>query len=158
VTVYVHTHAREDALILFGFATEADRAAFRTLIGVSSVGPKTALAVLSVLPADDLARVIAHKDLAHLTAVPGIGKKTAERMVLELRDKLPMSGPTKAVPAAKTVTADGPAPVKELLMGALTRMGYRPAETERAIAALGGRLDEASLPELVREALALLSK
>src|ERR1700720_88600 len=82
-TFYVHTHAREDALTLFGFATEADRGAFRTLIGVSNVGPKTALAVLGVLPADALANVIASKDLAKLTGIPGIGKKTAERLVLE---------------------------------------------------------------------------
>jgi len=156
VTVHVHTHAREDALTLFGFASEADRLAFRTLIGVSSIGPKTALAVLGSLPADDLARVIATKSLAELTQVPGIGKKTAERMVLELRDKLPQ-GAAKAGAvvaghaAASSTTAD-------LLAGALTRMGYRPAETERAIAALGDRLTSAPLPELVRDALALLSK
>src|SRR5579859_1351934 len=87
-TFYVHTHAREDALSLFGFATEPDRLAFRTLIGVSSVGPKTALAVLSALPAAELGRAIAAKDLGKLTSIPGIGKKTAERLVLELRDKL----------------------------------------------------------------------
>jgi Holliday junction DNA helicase RuvA len=156
VTVHVHTHAREDALTLFGFASEADRLAFRTLIGVSSIGPKTALAVLGSLPADDLARVIATKSLAELTQVPGIGKKTAERMVLELRDKLPQGAAKVGAvvaghAAASSTTAD-------LLAGALTRMGYRPAETERAIAALGDRVTRAPLPELVRDALALLSK
>src|SRR3954471_6600235 len=88
VTIYVHTHVREDALMLFGFAMESERHAFRTLIGVSNVGPKTALAVLSALPAADLARAIAAKDVARLTAISGVGKKTAERLVLELRDKL----------------------------------------------------------------------
>ena len=73
ITLHIHTHAREDALVLFGFATDRDRFAFRTLIGVSSVGPKTALAVLSVLPADDLARAIAMNSLGDLTQVPGIG-------------------------------------------------------------------------------------
>jgi Holliday junction DNA helicase RuvA len=156
ITLFVHTHAREDALILFGFATEADRVAFRTLIGVSSVGPKTALAILGSLPAEALGQAIAQKNLAALTEVPGIGKKTAERMVLELRDKLPTTGikaPVLSAPAspAKAKTAD-------LLAGALTRMGYRPAETDRAIAALGDRVETGALPDLVREALALLSK
>src|SRR5258706_12602218 len=79
ITVYVHTHVREDALMLFGFATETERHAFRTLIGVSNVGPKTALAVLSALPSADLARAIAAKDVPRLTAISGVGKKTAER-------------------------------------------------------------------------------
>jgi Holliday junction DNA helicase RuvA len=156
VTLHVHTHAREDALTLFGFASEADRLAFRTLIGVSSIGPKTALAVLGSLPADDLARVIATKSLAELTQVPGIGKKTAERMVLELRDKLPQGAAKVGAPAAPHAAASST--TADLLAGALTRMGYRPAETERAIATLGDRVTSAPLPELVRDALALLSK
>jgi Holliday junction DNA helicase RuvA len=160
VTLHVHTHAREDALTLFGFATEADRLAFRTLIGVSSIGPKTALAVLGSLPADALARAIASKSLGELTQVPGIGKKTAERMVLELRDKLPTATGATAVPGSGVAppVARGKSSSAELLAGALTRMGYRPAESDRAIAALGERVESASLPELVREALALLSK
>jgi holliday junction DNA helicase RuvA len=157
-TFYVHTHAREDALTLFGFATEADRLTFRTLIGLSNVGPKTALAVLSALPAEELARAIAAKDLGKLTGIPGIGKKTAERLVLELRDRL-------AKPAAVAArigvasTRDAPAArAKELLLGALTRMGYRPAEAERAIMVLGARVDVEPLADLVREALSLLAK
>ncbi len=159
VTLHVHTHAREDALVLFGFATEADRVAFRTLIGVSSIGPKTALAVLGSLPADALARAIATKSLAELTQVPGIGKKTAERMVLELRDKLPQGAPLAAASASPGVHATSGKPATaDVLAGALTRMGYKPAETDRAIAALGDRVASAPLPELVREALAILSK
>jgi Holliday junction DNA helicase RuvA len=100
-TLYVHTHAREDALTLFGFATDADRLTFRTLIGVSNVGPRTALAILSTLPAEDLARAIAAKDLAKLTGIPGIGKKTAERLVLELRDRL-------VKPVAVAARSEGP--------------------------------------------------
>ncbi len=159
VTIHVHTHAREDALVLFGFATEADRLAFRTLIGVSSVGPKTALAILGVLPAGELARVIASKSLGELTQVPGIGKKTAERMVLELRDKLPQTAGRAGAPAAPgTASPQGRASNVELLQGALTRMGYRQGETDRAIAALGDKVDSAPLAELVREALALLAR
>jgi Holliday junction DNA helicase RuvA len=158
ITIHVHTHAREDALILYGFATEADRLAFRTLIGVSSVGPKTALAVLGTLPAEALARVIASKNLGELTQVPGIGKKTAERMVLELRDKLPQTATGALAPLPGRAIAPAASSNAELLASALTRMGYRAAETDRAIAALGERVDSAPLPELVREALALLSK
>jgi Holliday junction DNA helicase RuvA len=160
-TLWVHTHAREDALTLFGFATESDRLAFRTLIGVSSVGPKTAIAVLSALPAAELARTIAAKDLGRLTRISGIGKKTAERLVLELRDKLELSATQAAAdrparPAGAEVAQAADA--RELLAGALTRMGYRPAEAERAIASLGDRVDHGALPDLVREALALLAK
>ena len=159
VTIHVHTHAREDALILFGFATEADRLAFRTLIGVSSVGPKTALAILGVLPADALARAIATKSLGELTQVPGIGKKTAERMVLELRDKLPQTaGKTGSLATPGAASPPGRASNEELLQGALTRMGYRQGETDRAIAALGDKVDSTPLAELVREALALLAR
>src|SRR5688572_14421468 len=88
IVLHVHTHVREDALDLFGFATEAERRAFRLLIGVPNVGPKTALAVMSALPLPDLSRAVRAGDLARLTRVPGIGRKTAERLVLELKEKL----------------------------------------------------------------------
>lgn len=157
-TFFVHTHVREDALILFGFATASERLAFRTLIGVASVGPKTALAVLSALPAADLARAIAQKDLGRLTAVPGIGKKTAERLVLELRDKLLMPAADASAPPPPRGSREAASKDDELLLGALTRMGYRPAEAERAIASLGDRVGKAPLADLVREALVLLAK
>lgn len=158
VTLYVHTHAREDALVLFGFASSDDRIAFRTLIGISNVGPKTAVQILSALPASDLARAVAAKDVATLTSVPGIGKKTAERLMLELRDKLSsMPAPTPAgkAPAAAAATPSKPA---EVLLSALTRMGYRTAEAERAVATIGPRVEDQPLEALLREALALLSK
>jgi holliday junction DNA helicase RuvA len=158
-TFFVHTHAREDALILFGFASDSDRAAFRMLIGVSNVGPKTGLAVLSVLPADDLATAIAAKDVGQLTRIPGIGKKTAERLVLELRDKLTRSSPAGRAPAgalpAKETALASP---REVLLGALTRLGYRPAEAERAVIALGPRVATDPLADLVRDALSALAK
>jgi len=158
-TLLVHTHVREDVLQLFGFATEADRFAFRTLIGVSSVGPKTAVGILSALPAHDLARAIARKELATLTSVSGVGKKTAERLLLELKDKLPL-GPEGAGPRA--VSPEAPARVPsaqgDLLAGALVKMGYKQVEADRAVALLGARVSEAELPALLREALALLAK
>jgi Holliday junction DNA helicase RuvA len=158
LTFYVHTHVREDALSLFGFATPEDKVAFRTLIGVSNVGPKMALALLSAMTAEDLARAVGAKDLTKLVAVPGIGKKTAERLLLELKDKLapvtrPHAGERRAGPA------HGPGPSNaELLSSALTRMGYRPAEADRAILHLGGRIDAEPVQNLVREALALLAR
>jgi Holliday junction DNA helicase RuvA len=158
LTFYVHTHVREDALSLFGFATPEDKAAFRTLISISNVGPKMALSLLSAMNAHDLARVVGGKELSKLVAIPGIGKKTAERLLLELKDKI--------APAPRAIAGDkreqmphGPGPSNaELLSSALTRMGYRPAEADRALLHLGGRLDSEPVQILVREALALLAR
>ena len=159
----MHTHVREDVLSLFGFATEGDRLAFRTLIGVSSVGPKTAIQVLSALPAHDLGQAIARKELGKLTSIPGIGKKTAERLLLELKDKVPTL--QAGGPARGTASGAGTAPITvassstgELLARALVNMGYRQGEADRAIEQLGGKVGELPLPELLKEALAALSK
>lgn len=165
-TLFVHTHVREDALTLFGFPTEADRSAFRTLLGVSNVGPKTALAVLSAFPSGDLARVVATKDLKALTQVPGIGKKTAELMLLQLRDKeLPRDGAAGASVPANGGDLGVPPPKGrqvELLASALMGLGYRTADAERAATTLrdrgGAALEDRPMPELLREALALLAK
>ena len=88
VELWIHTHVREDALDLFGFATETDRRVFRLLLAVPNVGPKTALGVLSAMPVDELSRAVERGDHARLGKIPGIGKKTAERLVLELKEKL----------------------------------------------------------------------
>jgi Holliday junction DNA helicase RuvA len=163
-TLYVHTHVREDIFSLFGFASEGDRLAFRTLIGVSSVGPKTAIAVLSALPAPDLGQAIARKELGKLTSISGIGKKTAERLLLELKDKvaiLEAAGPrgTAAANAPPITVASSSEPrTGDLLARALVNMGYRQGEADRAIEQLGGKLGEMPLPELLKEALAVLSK
>jgi Holliday junction DNA helicase RuvA len=158
LTFYVHTHVREDALSLFGFATPEDKAAFRTLISISNVGPKMALALLSALTSEELARAVGNKDLTKLVAIPGIGKKTAERLLLELKDKL--APVARARPGDKREQAThGPGPSNaELLASALTRMGYRPAEADRAILHLGGRIDTEPVQILVREALAVLAR
>jgi Holliday junction DNA helicase RuvA len=157
VTFHVHTHVREDALLLFAFATLEDKAAFRTLISVSNVGPKMALALLSAMPADELANVVAAKDLAKLVSIPGIGKKTAERLLLELKDKL--APPLKRPPTAPREGARPLGPSNaELLASALTRLGYRAAEAERVIAQLGTRVESEPVQSLVREALVLLAR
>jgi holliday junction DNA helicase RuvA len=158
VTLWVHTHVREDALALFGFSDEVERSAFRVLLGVSNVGPKIAIAVLGALPSAELGRAVAKRDLAALTSISGVGKKIAERLLLELRDKLP-SGPSIAIPVPG---APPPRPAggddEENLRAALTRMGFRPAEAERVLTTLGERVRGTPLPELLREALALLAK
>lgn len=161
VTLFVHTHVREDALQLFGFASLEERDAFRVLIGISNVGPKLAIAVLGALTVADLAVAVARGESNRLTQIPGVGKKTAERLVLELKGKLnpaaPVPGPKRPAAAADPARASNHA---ELLNGALTRMGYRPQEAERAIAALSSSrdLDATPLGDLVREALAILVK
>ncbi len=157
VTLWVHTHVREDALSLFGFADPVERAAFRTLIGVSNVGPKIAVAVLGALPVGELAAAVARRDLSAMTGIPGVGKKIAERLLLELRDKLPAGG------LSATVTAKSPrerpdVTGAERLRGALTGMGFKPVEADRAIGTLGERARDVPFEEAMREALALLAK
>jgi Holliday junction DNA helicase RuvA len=157
VTLWVHTHVREDALALYGFADEMERFAFRTLLGVSNVGPKIAVAVLGALPAPELARVIAKQDLGAMKGIPGVGKKIAERLLLELRDKLPH------LPAAGEPAAPTPAPRRgtegeERLRSALVGLGYKPSEAERALASIGDRANTAPVATLVVEALAILAR
>jgi Holliday junction DNA helicase RuvA len=160
ITLWVHTHVREDALALYGFSDENERRAFRTLLGVSNVGPRIAVAVLSALPAAELGAVVARRDLGALTSVPGVGKKIAERLLLELRDRLPAAPPA----AGPAPTAERPraaaTDTEERLRGALTGMGFRPAEAERAVSGLvsDGRIDRAPFEELIREALASLAR
>jgi Holliday junction DNA helicase RuvA len=149
--LHVHTHVRDDAIDLYGFATRAERDAFRLLIGLPSVGPKTALGVLSALPLPELARAIERKDLGRLTAVSGVGKKTAERLILELGGKLPAAWSAGGAPAPARPDDAG------RLVGALTNMGYRPSEAERAVRALGDRVGREPLSDLLRAALAQLA-
>jgi Holliday junction DNA helicase RuvA len=155
VELWVHTHVREDALDLFGFASELERRVFRLLVSVPNVGPKTAVGVLGALPIADLSRAISARDLGRLGKVPGIGKKTAERLVVELVDKLPALVPPEALgKGGGKVAAAG---TSQLLLKALVNMGYRPAEAERAVEHLGKRIDAEPLSDLLRSALAFLT-
>lgn len=154
VTVFVHTHVREDALELYAFASVDERTAFRTLIGISKVGPKLALSVLGTVRVDELAQLVESGQVGPLTKIPGVGKKTAERMVLELEGKLVGMRIGRAAPAA----AAGPRPAfgqASTVVDALVRMGFKSTEAERAVAGLGDV--ERPLGELIREALAVLS-
>jgi Holliday junction DNA helicase RuvA len=158
VVLHVHTHVREDALSLYGFATADDKAAFRSLISVSNVGPKIALSILSALTASELALVVTRAETAKLTAVPGVGKKTAERLVLELKDKLSALAQAHRLASAAATKAAPATSQAELLLRALTGMGFRATEADRAVAALGTKVDSAPMGELVRDALAVLAR
>lgn len=156
IVLHVHTHVREDAFELFGFASELDRALFRLLLSVQKVGPKLAMGVLSALPRQDFARAVRAGDVVRLSKVPGIGRKTAERLVLELKDKVAeLEGPASAAPL--------PAPLGgtdnlDRLLAALVNMGYRSAEAERALRSLGDRVAADPMPDLLRDALAALRR
>lgn len=168
VTLYVHTHVREEALALYGFASLEDRAAFRTLLTVSSIGPKSAVTILSMLPATELGRAIELGDVKSLTAVSGVGKRTAERILLELKGKiLTGTGGQPTLPMLGSAPPSSPksAPVKSSLSGqaavlhsALVSMGYKAPEAERTVLALGDVEPDADLSTLLRRALAALSK
>jgi holliday junction DNA helicase RuvA len=150
VALHIHTHVREDVIALYGFLRPAEKQLFEKLMTVSGIGAKLAITILSGMAADEMAAAIRGNDLARLTRIPGIGKKTAERMVLELRDKLP--------PAAGTSTPTVPAmtAVEEDVLSALMNLGYQRAAAEKALASVmkkGGSFDA-----MFREALAGLSK
>ncbi len=152
VELHVHTHVREDALALYGFATKDDRTAFRALLSVSSIGPKLALSVLGKLDARALSRAVATEDRAALKGISGVGKKTVERILLDLKDKLliaPKTMGAKVVPIRATSGSDG----DEALIGALVTMGYKRGEAERAVFAIESR-EGKSAENLMREALA----
>jgi len=148
-SVVLHTHlvVREDAHLLFGFATEEERGVFRQLLKISGIGARTALALLSGLSVSELYLAVSSQDGARLTRVPGIGKKTAERLLLELRDKLVAGGP--AAPAGSPASARGDA------LNALIALGYSEKE---ATLALGKLAPDLPLQEAIRQALKLLSK
>jgi Holliday junction DNA helicase RuvA len=146
VTLLTHLVVREDAHLLYGFLTAGERTAFRQLLKISGVGPKVALAVLSGLSVDDLAAAVTRGDAARLTKVPGIGKKTAERLVLELRDKVP-----KVIGTAHAESPDGGGDV----IGALLGLGYNEREAQAAVKQLPSDLQ---LADAIRQALRLLAK
>lgn len=125
LTLHVHTHVREDALQLFGFASPLEQTLFERLLTISGIGPRLALAVLSGLAPQELVQAIAGADLARLTSIPGVGKKTAERIVLELKDKLAGVGVPHTL-------AEGAGP-REDLVSALVNLGYHRPAAERAV-------------------------
>ena len=148
IALFTHFVVREDAHLLFGFGTEHERSAFRQLLKISGVGARTALSVLSGLSVAELAHAVTTQDTGRLTKIPGIGKKTAERLLLELRDKL-------GADVTTTVGVHRPAPVTADVLNALLALGYSEKEAQAAVRQLPA---EVAVSDGIRQALKLLSK
>ncbi len=151
VALHIHTHVREDTIALYGFLRLAEKFLFEKLITVSGIGPKLAVTILSGMAADEMVNAIRSNDIAKLTRIPGIGKRTAERMVLELRDKLPEPG--KAAPTTPVMGT-----VEEDVLSALVNLGYQRPLAERALATASNEGTAKSFEQLFRMVLGRLSK
>lgn len=155
VFLHVHHHRREDAETLYGFATSTDRIVFESLLGAHGVGPSLALAILSVHPPSSLVRVLADDDIDALCLVPGVGKKTAARLLVELKSRLDVPGlDTAAVAASGTGASTGGGTGVADVRDALAGLGYAPDEVAEAVRDLP---DDADVPELLRLALRRLA-
>ena len=146
VALLTHLVVREDAHVLYGFASEDERRLFRSLIKVSGVGPKIALALLSGISVSGFAECVQREDVSALTRVPGVGRKTAERLIVEMRDRLAAAPAAPGLPAAPA-----PSTPESEAFGALVALGYRPAEATRLLKAVGPGTH--STEELIRRAL-----
>ncbi|MEY4577335.1 MAG: hypothetical protein RL701_2038 [Pseudomonadota bacterium] len=156
-TLHVHTHVREEALTLYGFLSTDDRSAFRVLMGVSGVGPKLALILLSELSAVELALAVARGDRKRLEAISGVGKKIAARLLLELKDKLPLTASSEMnaeLQAAQSVDLSTDSIGQTC--DALTRLGFSRAQAEAAVAKVARTDSKAPVEQLLRQALAAL--
>ena len=153
VTLHTHLIVREDAHLLFGFASLAERTMFRTLIKINGVGAKMALAILSGMSAEDFAACIVAEDAGSLTRLPGVGKKTAERLIVEMKDKLPKDmEPAAILPVSAGTAAPAPAAdASSQAVAALESLGYKPAEAARMVS--GVKDEGLDTEEIIRLAL-----
>ncbi len=147
VRVWIHTHVREDVLALFGFATESEQAMFEALLGVSGVGPKVALQVCSTFPADQFRRALVTDDVAGISSVPGIGKKTAQRILLDLKEKLDL--PDLALVGSQP-------DMLAKARSALENLGYSPGEVRAALGEVAPGADD-SVADVIKSALKVLA-
>jgi Holliday junction DNA helicase RuvA len=155
VSVRVHTHVREDALALFGFATELELQIFERLISISGIGPKLAIGVLSGIEPVDLIRAVRNGDIGRLTAIPGVGKKTAERIGLELKDRLPSVPETDPSAGAAGPPPDG---VRGDVLSALLNLGYHQPLAEKAIERALRALPDPTFEQALKQALRELAR
>ena len=155
VTLRIHTHVREDVIALYGFATPLELSLFERLIAINGIGPKLALAVLSGIEPADFIRAIRGQDVARLTAIPGIGKKTAERIGLELKDRLPATLAGGSDAAASLRPEDQ---LRDDLLSALVNLGYQRPVAEKAIDTVLRRSNGAGFEASLREVLKGLMK
>jgi holliday junction DNA helicase RuvA len=152
IALLVHTHVREDALQLYGFLTADEQVLFERLIAISGVGPRLALSILSGIEVSELIAALRASDVARLTRVPGVGKKTAERLVLELKDKLQAFAATTATPDAPS-----PSPLRDDVVSALANLGYPRADADRAVERALKTHAQDRFEDLLRETLRLLA-
>ena len=156
VRLKIYTHVRDDALVLFGFQTTLEKDLFGMLISVSGIGPKLAVNILSGMGPQELLHVIAQGDAGRLRAIPGVGKKTADRIALELKDGALKAVHEKEVPSVSMPERPDQSLVEDTL-SALVNLGYSARSANAAIEKARGRLTEVSLESLIREALTLLA-
>ncbi len=154
VSLYIHTRIREDSLKLFGFIKEADKQMFELLIRISKVGPKIALAFLSGMTGQDLTQAVFNDDISTLSAIPGVGRKTAERLALELKDKLLELNLQPETATASNTPGNG---LKDDAVSALVNLGYKKAQAEQALRKVWRDEAKPSLEELIRDSLNCLS-
>lgn len=155
ISLHIHTHVREDSLSLFGFLTEAERDMFLLLLGVSGIGPKLAITILSSFSVQDLSRAIQTSDDSRLCTIPGIGKKSAARMVLELKDKIKLVAPAIPSPLSGPALA---AHNNEDVISALVNLGYKRPQAEEIVRKISHARPDFGVEELIRESLQLLMK
>jgi Holliday junction DNA helicase RuvA len=156
VELQIHTHVREDAMTLFGFATTEDRAAFRALLKVSSIGPKLALSIVGVMNASELRDAIARQDKSAFKGISGVGRRTVERILLDLQGKLDFTGSEKTGVRLRAVR--GPASsAGDTVVGALVQMGYKQNEAEVAVGSAMDASSDENVEGLLRAALSALS-
>ncbi|MCV6604566.1 MAG: Holliday junction branch migration protein RuvA [Porticoccaceae bacterium] len=156
VTLHTHFVVRDDAQLLYGFSGQRERELFRTLIKVNGVGPKMALAILSGMNPDEFVRCVQGNDSAALVRLPGVGKKTAERLIIEMRDRLKEWGVDASAPTPQQAVAS--VSVSEEAESALIALGYKPQEAARMVSAVATQLDDPSCEALIRLALQNLVK
>lgn len=147
IRILTHLLVREDAHVLYGFATEAERQLFRGLIKISGVGARIALAILSGISVEAFVRCVQSEDVASLTRIPGVGRKTAERLIVEMRDRLGQTGSA----LAQSMPAGGAGAPSDEAFGALVALGYRPAEAQRLLKLVEGKAE--TTEDLIRAAL-----
>lgn len=151
VSLRIHTHVSDDAIRLFGFGSALEQQLFERLISISGIGPKLALAVLSGIEPADLVRAIRGSDFGRLTSIPGVGRKTAERIVIELKDRV-----NKLTTDAADITAAPGDDVREDLLSALGNLGYQRAAAEKAVDRALGKVETREFEPLLREVLKAL--
>lgn len=156
VRVHVHTHVREDAILLFGFLTPVEKELFILLLSVSGIGPKVALNILSQLPAEDLRGALARGDAQRLATVPGIGKKTAERLILELREKIGPVGHSEG-PGLSVADRQTTSDMRDDALSALVNLGYKENLSRKALESLAPQ-PGVGLEEILKQALKILMR